>query len=202
MRNILVEITCPKCGYHKHVKSHTLVLPEMEPELRKRILRNTMFSFQCPCCRQEIMYLHNFLYHDKKHQFLIYMGEDGSCLPELREQFPQAILRHVQTPAQLIEKIRILEDGMDDRIIAFLKLQLKRKYPSAQIQYQDIDICSSSIWFTFKEGENKEAKGIDMDIYTSYQTRYASILKTSYIIDEKWATQCLDESKKERNLYE
>lgn len=192
MRNILVEITCPACGFHKHVKSHTLVLPELEPELRKRILSHTLFSYHCPVCKQEIIFLHSFIYHDKAHRFLLYMGEDVSCIEDFKKQFPDTLLRHVHTPSQLAEKLRILEDGLDDRVLCFLTLFLKRKYPRVKkIQYHDKDEATQSIWFTFLHEDCEELKGIDFDTYTLYQKRYSSSYLPSYKIDEEWAAQCL-----------
>lgn len=192
MRNILVEINCPTCGYHKHIKSHTLVLPELEPELRKRILAHTMFTYRCPRCAQKIIFLHNFIYHDKAHHFLIYMGEDDHNLDDFQQQFPDTIIRHVDSPSQLEEKIRIFEDGFDDRILSILTLQLKRKYPDTlQILYHDVDRESHSLWFTFRKAEGDEIKGIDMDIYHTYKKRYEPICTPSYVINEAWAKQCL-----------
>ena len=46
MRHILVEITCRGCAYHTHVKSHTLVKPQLEPILKERILQGTMFTYE------------------------------------------------------------------------------------------------------------------------------------------------------------
>ena len=79
MRHILVEINCRQCGYHTHIKSHTLVKPELEPNLRERILQHAMFTYECPRCHTKTTFIHNFLYHDTNHRLaeIIRMREDA-----------------------------------------------------------------------------------------------------------------------------
>ena len=73
MRHILVEIVCRNCNYHSHIKSHTLVNSQLEPELKERIVQGTMFRYQCPCCHTVIAFIHSFLYHDNEQKLLIGM---------------------------------------------------------------------------------------------------------------------------------
>lgn len=193
MKSILVEILCKKCLYHTHIKSHTLMLPELEPNLRTKILDGQMFSYTCPRCQQIIQYIHPFLYHDKQHQFLIFMSKEEKDMEELQSQFPLTTIRLVREPAQLIEKIRIFEDHLDDRIIELLKFILLKKYPNvASIRYHDYDKKSQSIWLDFIDAEDQiDRKGIDYKFYQGYQVKYADVLKLqrNYEIHQDWAKQ-------------
>lgn len=196
MKNILVEILCKQCFYHTHIKSHTLVLPELEPNLRTKILDEEMFTYTCPQCHQIIQYIHPFLYHDKQHQFLVFMSNEEKDMDELQHQFPLTRLRLVRNPHQLSEKIHIFEDALDDRIIELLKLSLVPKYPAyKKMQYHDYDKASASIWLDFIDfQDNRERKGIDFKFYQRYQERYANMLKQDHAhqIQEEWAKQFLN----------
>lgn len=196
MRNILVEITCRNCFYHTHIKSHTMVLAELEPKLRERILAASMFSYRCPRCGSEIEFLHNFLYRDKAHEFLIYMSEDKKDVSELLEQFPHWTLRTVHSTNDLQEKIRILEDGLDDRWIELLKVKLFQQ--EEQVRYFDQDE-HQNLWFTCSNAKNNELKGITNTDYLRFQERYQYSIKQNdtFTINQDWAIQFESKGKDE-----
>lgn len=169
MKNILVEIKCNRCFYYTHIKSHTLVLPDLEPNLRKRILAQEMFNFTCPRCHQVISFIHPFLYHDKQHHFLLVVSQEDKNLQELQAQFPNTTIRLVKSDSELREKIAIFEDGLDDVRMEYLKDKLKQKFPDAkEIVYRDYDALSNSLWFTFLfPKQYEDVKGVDMSVYLS-----------------------------------
>lgn len=167
MKNILVEIKCNRCFYHTHIKSHTLVLPDLEPNLRKRILLGSMFTYTCPRCHQGISFIHPFLYHDKVHRFLIVVNQEDKDMEELQIQFPNTIVRLVKTMEELKEKITIFEDALQDKRVDRIKTKLLFKYIDVKrIIYRDYDSTSNSLWFTFfYEDGREDIKGVDMSVY-------------------------------------
>lgn len=169
MRNILVEILCRSCNYHTHIKSHTFVQPALEPLLRQRILENQMFTYTCPRCHEKITFIHNFLYHDVSHQFMIYMGRERRDLSQFKEQFPHFIIRYVAHPDQLRDKIKILEDGLDDQVITSIKHRLMEKDHHVQaIYYHDLDTASSTIWFEFYYTDRQVLKAVTQSVYDRF----------------------------------
>lgn len=194
MKNILVEITCRNCYYHTHIKSHTLVMPDFEATLRERILNHEMFSYTCPRCGKQILFLHPFLYQDKQHQFLLFMSSEEKDLQELQERFPAYTVRLLHSAEDLAERIRILEDGLDDRILMIVKALLKRKYPKCgRISYHDYDKDSASIWLEFEEQGERDLKGIDRAIYDKYKALYMPMVSSTstFVIDDAWAEKIL-----------
>ena len=194
MKNILVEITCRNCYYHTHIKSHTLVMPDFETTLRERILKHEMFSYTCPRCGKQILFLHPFLYQDKQHQFLLFMSSEKKDLQELQERFPTYTVRLLHSAEALAERIRILEDGLDDRIVMIVKVLLKQKYPRCeQISYHDYDRDSASIWLEFEKAEERNIKGIEYLIYEQYKQAYEPIFaqQQGFVIDEEWAQKMI-----------
>lgn len=169
MRNILVELVCRNCCYHTHIKSHTLIQPALEPALRFKILQGNLFTYECPRCHEKITFIHNCLYHDVPHHFMIYMSQEARDLSELQEQFPTFTLRHVSTPEELKETIRILEDGLNDRCIMHIKEVLMRQDPKVkQILYHDQDEESETIWLNFIYDEEEVLKAITKEGYEKF----------------------------------
>ncbi len=166
MRHILVEIVCRQCGYHTHIKSHTLIQPDLEPKERERILSGRMFAFTCPICHEQITYIHNFLYHDPKRRFLAYMSVDGKAPQELRDQFSASDLICVRSPQALREAILMSEDGIDHALMAQIKSVLMKKDASAEaIYYHDYDPLSNTIWLDFVYENETIGKAIDRNHY-------------------------------------
>lgn len=166
MRNTLVEIFCRKCLYHMHVKSHSFIKSDLEPNLRKNILDERMFTFICPHCHEELTFIHPCLYHDAEHHFLVYMNDEPKDISELREQFPTSKIRMVSNPKQLKEMIMMLEDELNDQIMRKIKTQLKRQDPSVnEIYYYDYDRESKTIWFIFQYKEKQCYKAIQENVY-------------------------------------
>lgn len=173
MRHILVEINCRQCGYHTHIKSHTLVKPELEPNLRERILQHAMFTYECPRCHTKTTFIHNFLYHDTNHRFLVYMSSDHNVPASLRQQFPDQPLCVVCDPDDLAEIIRMREDALDDQVMIKIKQLLHRKDPKVlTIRYHDCDETSQTIWLTYTYSDTKIYKAITYQTYEQYAEKY------------------------------
>lgn len=166
MRHILVEIHCRSCGYHTHIKSHTLVQPQLEPLLRERILQQRMFTYECPCCHTKIGFIHSFLYHDRERQFLIYMNAKQAMPEALREQFPSARFCVVSNPQQLSECILLYEDELEIEAITVIKqkIQAQDKKITA-ITYHDKDKLNHMLWFTCTYQDHREYKAVAYSAY-------------------------------------
>ncbi len=140
MRHILVEIVCRNCNYHSHIKSHTLVNSQLEPELKERIVQGTMFRYQCPCCHTVIAFIHSFLYHDNEQKLLIGMDLKEQTITALKDQHPDSQLYLVKDPEQLREAVNITADYLRLDAITRLKKQLIKQDASIQkVIYHDYD---------------------------------------------------------------
>lgn len=168
-RHILVEIYCRQCAYHTHIKSHMLVKPELEPNLRERILHNTFFTYECPRCHAKITFIHNFLYHDANRRFLIYMSNETSIPLSIQNQFPDQPLRLVHHPDDLAEIIRMREDQLDDQVMAEIKRLLHQKDPEVQsIRYHDRDQTTHTLWLEYNYAHTSTYKAISEQTYEAF----------------------------------
>lgn len=173
MRHILVEIICRNRAYHTHIKSHTLVNPQLEPLLKERIQQGTMFTYECPNCHTAISFIHSFLYHDSEHKLLIGMDLKEKAITALNEQHPDSHLYLVNNPAQLSETIKITGDELILDVVLQLKHELQKQDNSIlEISYHDFDKENQMLWFTCKYKQYEQFKAIAYDTYKQMKQRF------------------------------
>lgn len=124
------EISCPQCGAAVKTELWPGVDAVRNPELKARVLNETMFDWRCPECGYAARFLYPFLYHDPNRKFMVYLSPNGGGSGEeadLEKEFPQLAgvsKRLVSTPEALKEKILIFEAGLDDRAVELVKFAL------------------------------------------------------------------------------
>jgi len=123
------EISCPKCGAAVKTELWPGVDAIRNPDLKARVMDETIFDWTCPECGYAARFLYPFLYHDPEHKFMIYLSPNGGNCEEIdiETRFPQLSgikKRLVPTPEALKEKILIFEAGLDDRAVELVKFAL------------------------------------------------------------------------------
>lgn len=125
-----MEVTCRRCHARQPVVFWQSLNASLNPEAREKLLAGSLHRFQCRHCGVEDEVLYTMLYHDMDRMLMIWLvldeaeAEAKSTLsgPHTREyQF-----RFVSTRNQLVEKIRIFESKLDDRVVELLKLKLRQ----------------------------------------------------------------------------
>ena len=166
MKSILVELTCPRCFYKTHKKSETLIMPKMEPQFRKELLEGVFFKKACPSCGKINTFLHTMIYVDKKHRFVLLVKPKSDLTDKdfsIFQSEKNCIRRYLCDPSQVAEKIRMLEDKLDDRAMELLKLKIilrekkKGRLPK-NVVYQDQE--TDTIWFHVQHDEEEDVIGI------------------------------------------
>lgn len=163
------ELICPKCEAAAETQLWTGITADENPEIREKILSETLFDFKCPKCGYAARFLYPCLYHDKKRGFMVYFVPGGSLKDtkpdNICEKFPQLNgikKRLVDSPARLKEKVLIFEAGLNDLAVELLKLAmadvLKNKYGknAGTSYFCYADKNENKIGFSFfLEGEEK-----------------------------------------------
>lgn len=183
------------CGAIFHKKSETLLLHGFESNDEARLRDGTFFTAHCPICGKESKILHNFLYIDKEHHFAILVKSRKDMVESDQELYARDAhlrKRYVSKVDEIPEKIRVLEDGLDDRVIEILKLKLLRQYqrktPDVKnVIYHDSDRQSETLWFDILYTDREDIVGIE-------KISYERILKQLPVdgmrfveIDRDWA---------------
>lgn len=160
------EVGCPQCGAAVRTELWPGVNAAERPELRARVLDETLFDWRCPECGYRARFVYPFLYHDPNRKFMVYLSPNGcGCDPvDVDKEFPQLggfLKRVVSSPEALKEKILIFEAGLDDFAVEVVKFALAgvldRKYGKKALNgyfcYADEE--NDRIGFSFlSEGES------------------------------------------------
>lgn len=124
------QFECPECqtpGQHTMEKRISIT---KHPHLKDDILSGSYFEWVCPGCARRFFVDDVFLYNDDAHKFMVYLvpGYDEDTLPiptliKTDEDYDtqNSILRVTAGFVDFAEKIRILEAGLDDRVIEAVK---------------------------------------------------------------------------------
>ena len=141
------KFTCPNCNLEQEFSVFENVNVTLEPAFKKQVLERTLGNFQCQGCRKALSVRHPILYNDVKEKIIIWLPhgeankpsiEEGSVVMNMMAKAGYRF-RRVNSYNQLVEKIRIFDDGHDDRALELLKLELvnHRKSGSSQHLFYD-----------------------------------------------------------------
>ena len=125
------QTVCPECGAAGEKKIKGRERFEGNADRKQAIISGEYFEWQCPGCDKRFFINSPFLYYDAQKAFMVYF------VPGYKETFykiPTVVrtdknydthgsrLRMVSGFTSFVEKIRIFETGLDDRIVEMIKL--------------------------------------------------------------------------------
>lgn len=130
-------IKCPKCGESQNVELYESLNVRKAPELRDQLMSNKINEVTCPSCQFVFRVDKPLLYIDQDHQLMIYLipasenqydtGEDQfnefirNMLGLLPADFRAPEVQLVFNRVELIERIFLVEAGLNPRLIEYIK---------------------------------------------------------------------------------
>jgi hypothetical protein len=151
-----LSFKCPKCQAKSKVQVYTSVDVTLEPKLRQQVIDKKLNHVGCSKCDFATNHASSLLYQDHQNDFMVQLASDAQfkeseadkALGDVEdESLEQLQTRRVRSYEELIEKIYLLEAGLDDRVVEVLKQQL---------QDQEPDLKVAPIAFAAKKGEELE----------------------------------------------
>ena len=147
-------IRCPKCRHEQKVELYESINVAQQPELKTALFENRLNRVQCESCDASFRVDKPLLYHDADRNILIHwmpdtaasrediLDEFDKSMEELRKVLPPDIepprVRLVFTRAELVELIFIIEAGMEERVVEYIKYtihtQNMKRVPPAEKQ--------------------------------------------------------------------
>lgn len=205
-------ITCPKCGAEGEFRIWDSVNTTLDPELKEKVRSGELFVWTCPGCGSKITVDYPTLYHQMEDRVMIYyapneMEETAAALKGLFRdadgEFKEIkeinldynyTKRVVATKNQFREKLVILDEGLDDRVV-----ELTKAYMRAALYQQDPDMIINEFLLDAENGKRIFAlhladgrwatSGFAQDLYDFFADRYKAELESNkdVIIDYDWA---------------
>lgn len=118
-------VVCPVCGHAQEFTAWASITPDLDPHLRSALLEGQLEAFACAACQALTRVAFDTLYHDMPHAFMIWLCHQNEPLEAPDQRLPAHYrFRVVRTVPSLLEKVRIFEDQLDDRVVEMFKVGL------------------------------------------------------------------------------
>lgn len=115
-----IKITCPACNTEGDYTVWDSVNVDLDPELRKKVMSGSIFSWVCPNCGKKYEVPYSFLYHDMTHSFMIQFDAERSHI------IPFAAF------------IRVKENGLDINVIEYIAASYRDSHPQKNILFDEL----------------------------------------------------------------
>ncbi len=213
-----VDITCPYCGRTGPFRIYDSINTVLDPELKEALFDFSLFTFTCPVCQKKAPVLYPLLYHQMEDRLMIYLIDRDKAdeAKEIFSQLPFTIgkyapgkeytCRIVTDPDSLLEKIRIHDARLDDRIIEILKLFVREKTGDEKIprtdsiRYIPDHEGNPGGLLLFKEQKATGSTVISEEAYTAVshllQAGESLPAAKEMVIDQAWAETFLEQTEK------
>lgn len=157
-----VDVDCPSCSKSQPVTVWSSVNATLDPQLKSTLLAGDLNLFTCNTCHMVARIPWDVLYHDMDRKVMIwhvhneYPAEDhlpdqvGTMLEPITRNYQ---LRIVTSFPQLVEKIFVFDDGLDDRVVELLKYVMWEKNGPTQYSPDMFLFCEGLTTNPSKERE-------------------------------------------------
>lgn len=131
------RIQCPQCGHDQEVELYDAVHVSEQPDLKNALFENRLNRVVCEACDANFRIDKPLLYHDADRNILIHWMPDAACsrdeildefdasIEELQSSLPGDMdpprVRLVFTRVELVELVFMIEAGMDERVVEYVK---------------------------------------------------------------------------------
>lgn len=214
--NLKQSVKCPKCEQMSDVTVWSSITVKDSIDLKNDLLAGKINMFKCPSCEHTALMPHPMLYNDEDKRLIISFTPVND--PTLKEQLFSEIressknsgeldkfdgynMRFITDYNELLEKILIFDNGLNDKAIEVIKLMILSQEvdKSEQRVCRFGKVCDDGIEFMIHDF-------IEQQIYTStvpmssYDTIYKSLTESGMkpysfdweIVDGAYATRLLN----------
>lgn len=126
-------IACPQCGHEQECQLWASINVTLDPSLKQDLLDNRLNRFTCAACGYEAQVAASFLYHDMGQKLMIAVNADHEAAAKsltealtmsrgVQQAFAGYQFRSVATRDDLVDKVLVLDAGLDDAIVEMVKV--------------------------------------------------------------------------------
>lgn len=121
------KFKCMKCQKVYDIETYDSISVATDPDLKEKCLSGEIFQYECPHCHETYMLSYPCLYIDAEKKFLLWLSDEDylkevSVLSVNKELNDKGFtLRRCLDIKSFIEKLQILDDGLDDRAVELAK---------------------------------------------------------------------------------
>ncbi len=176
-------LRCPHCGELSKVQIYDSINASSSPELKAAVMDGSAFLWECPHCGKQNLIRSQLLYHDPeaKLMFWLTLGDDDleARAQEMYERVAELsdyVLRFVDEPGELIEKVKIFDAGFDDAAMELCKhltrlelignsQELAQKLSLAPFRFLRVDGSDHHIQFAYPLDAQMQVAEVGFNVY-------------------------------------
>ena len=125
---VTLSVACRGCGQSSDITCYDSINIKERPELKARVMDGSLFVWRCPHCGAANLLQSQTLYHDPDARIMIWVTGGNVALEEqVKEAYSRIsaledyTLRFVDDIGALMEKVKILDSGLDDIVMEMVK---------------------------------------------------------------------------------
>ncbi|MDD7515371.1 CpXC domain-containing protein [Ruminococcus flavefaciens] len=211
-KNHIEKIKCSKCNAESEMLVWETMDTSTDPQLKAQIRNGDCFGWHCPHCDNKSLIFYPTIYHQVNEHYIIcyvpgnpssaveYMkniNENNQSGYDFNDNYTKRVVSDIN---QLREKLLILDEGLDDRIIEIMKV-----FAMAEIQKSFSDLTVAEIYFNKEQDgtynlavkfDNGQWGSTDfaMDSYDQVVKTFKTSLAVDdeVIIDTEWAISMIE----------
>lgn len=168
-----VHARCRRCGTEADVPAWNIINTRENPELKQELLEGRMFIWTCPACGTDNLVKYPLLYHDPDQKLLLWLT-DG--IPEVEARMAETVeseeglhdytARIVDTPGDMMEKIKIHDAGLDDIAVEICKFVTRQELgKEVELRFFRLDGADNRILLTYPEKGEMQVIGTGFSVY-------------------------------------
>lgn len=211
----IIKITCPQCHKVSDFIVYDTIKVKRDPQLIHDLLNLSLFRFVCPDCGFSVAVEYPFAFSDEDEKIFLFSLPGTNNIKEAYDRFIEVasesivndkgyLFRFVDSQEALVEKISILYNGYDDRIIELYKLKYASSwletYPQMINAYFMNDIKLGPCFYVFSENGIISTISLDAKEYKALSNKYFfdSDIRDQNIkvINKDWAEEYLKQFEK------
>lgn len=199
MENKIISVTCPACCEAGDFRIYPKINVSENTALKELIFNRDIFRFRCPLCGEQILVSYDCTYIDEDKNFIVSLITQDESSHIEAEGYTLRIVRSIN---EFVEKIALMEDGIDDRIAELYKIMLEDQFeedrPGTEvlgIYYGGQNAEDKSLTFFVITGNAENCRAIlSYDIYRSIVSQFDNspeMAKADTEINRMWAISAL-----------
>jgi len=162
-----ISIKCTRCGVSSKAKAYNSINVKENPELKASVMNGSIFVHQCPHCGASNLICSPMAYIDPVEKFIILYATDDVAIEAPEDgAFAGFTVRHVREIGSLIEKVKIFDAGLDDRVMELCKnvtvMELGKEVP---LKFLNMNGPDNEIVLTYPDKDHMEMIAIGFNVY-------------------------------------
>lgn len=185
---VTVNICCPACVETGQFVQYKKININENPELREKIFSRELFKYKCPECGEEILVAYSTIYLDKENKHIVCLIPEQTETDYNKYRLDGYTFRIVRSINNFVEKISMIEDGLDDRVIELYKLLFEEQFEEQRPNSNLVDVFYAGkdhnenrlhFFFISEDNDNCETTlGLD-----TYRNLYEHFISTKFADD-------------------